>query len=219
LEYFDVYSEPIATLYGQVHWRAHPTVKLPDDIIQRFENKVMAIVGYEVDQVRIMDDENNHIEEQEETQQQSVPITWAYNHHYGAFLLNSRTTRLVPKNNNKKKKQVIATPAEATQLHHDTGHTTHLMAEFINDIDEDYDDSYDFPQVHFFSEGNGGEMRLSYHGYPTGYAQLLDSPDAFQVTPMQIDTWNRERMTNATYVPGGPLPKSSSIPNHDDNRA
>ena len=32
---------------------------------------------------------------------------------------------------------------------------------------------------------------MSYHGYAPGYAQLIDSPTAFQITPMQIDTWNR----------------------------
>ena len=50
-------------------------------------------------------------------------------------------------------------------------------------------EEFQYPQVQLFSEGNGGEMRLSYHGYPKGYAQLIESPDSFQVTPMQIDTW------------------------------
>jgi len=69
----------------------------------------------------------------------------------------------------------------------------------------------EIPLSHFFSEANGGEMRLSYHGYPAGYAQLIDSPTVFNIQPMQIDTWNRES-SNAAYKPGGPLPRSSSIP-------
>ena len=28
-------------------------------------------------------------------------------------------------------------------------------------------------------------------GYPRGMAQLIDSPTEFVMTPMQIDTWNR----------------------------
>jgi len=32
----------------------------------------------------------------------------------------------------------------------------------------------------FISEGNGGESRKSFHGYPHGYAQLIESP---QVNP------------------------------------
>ena len=51
-EYFDVYSKPIKTLYSQVHWTTHRDIKLPQDIIDRFNGgKVMAVTGYEVDQV------------------------------------------------------------------------------------------------------------------------------------------------------------------------
>ena len=50
-EYFDVHSHPIATRYGQVYWTQMPPVDLPADIVSRFDNKTMAIVGYEVDQV------------------------------------------------------------------------------------------------------------------------------------------------------------------------
>lgn len=42
------------------------------------------------------------------------------------------------------------------------------------------------PTSAWFSEGNGGEMRKSYHGYPKGYAQLIDSPVSFSVQPMQV---------------------------------
>jgi len=44
LEYFEVYSKPIKTLYGQVHWRNHGDIALPDDIVKRFAGgKVMAV--------------------------------------------------------------------------------------------------------------------------------------------------------------------------------
>ena len=45
-----------------------------------------------------------------------------------------------------------------------------------------------------FGGANGGEYRKSFHGYPPGTAQLINSPHSFVVTPMQIDTWNRDKM-------------------------
>eukprot|EP00117_Sycon_ciliatum_P033947 scpid107755/ scgid26010/ len=65
-EYFDVYSPPIKTRYGQVWWTLMDPVTIPDEIIQRFANKTMAVIGYETDQVR-----------QTPTGDVSVPITWA----------------------------------------------------------------------------------------------------------------------------------------------
>lgn len=37
------------------------------------------------------------------------------------------------------------------------------------------------PNEQYFSEGNGGEFRKSFHGYPAGYAQLVESPTTFMV--------------------------------------
>lgn len=73
-EYFDMYSLPIKTLYSQVHWKSHGPIKFPDHIVERFDDgKVMALMGYEVDQVR-----NDPVTGEEV----SVPLTWTYNHHY-----------------------------------------------------------------------------------------------------------------------------------------
>ena len=38
---------------------------------------------------------------------------------------------------------------------------------------------------------NCERFRKSFHGFPPGNAVLLDSPDSFIVTPMQIDTVRR----------------------------
>lgn len=66
------------------------------------------------------------------------------------------------------------------------------------------------PLVQTFSSGNGGEFRMSYKGFPKGYAQLIDSPDTFRITVMAVDTWNREAMVNnAPKFVAGPLPKST----------
>lgn len=193
-EYFDSYSLPIRSLYSQVHWTSHGDIPLPPEIVERFSNgKVLAIVGYEVDQVRVDETSGEEV---------SVPITWAYNHHYGAYLYSSKTTRLVQK----------ATTAKTAHMSH--GSDKVWVVEPLEGFDSEVTDegsSLDsaFPQSTFFSEGNGGEMRKSYHGYPKGYAQLIQSPDTFSTQPMQIDTWNRN-MTDTTFLPG-PLPKSSKI--------
>ena len=61
--------------------------------------------------------------------------------------------------------------------------------------------------------GNGGEYRKTYHGFPAPFARLLESPQAFQFTPMQIDTFHREHMSfnvsgGSPFV-AGPQPRNS----------
>lgn len=86
-DYFDVYSLPIKTLYSQVHWTSHGAIPLPDHIIDRFQDgKVMALMGYEVDQVR---------DDPVTGEEVSVPITWAYNHHYIAVRKNDTCQKRV----------------------------------------------------------------------------------------------------------------------------
>lgn len=61
-------------------------------------------------------------------------------------------------------------------------------------------------------KGNGGESRKSFHGYPNGFAQLIESPQSYHLTPMQIDTRNREcgatinDTNNCTQFIPGPEP-------------
>jgi len=101
----------------------------------------MAVTGYEVDQVRITKDGEDI----------PVPITWAYNHHYGANLVNSRKFQLVRKEKT----------ADAAKLELAHGASHHLVGEFkegMAPVDDSYGD--EIPQMHFFSEANGGEMRL-----------------------------------------------------------
>lgn len=187
-EYFEIYSPPIKTKYSQVFWRMQEAVPIPIKVQERFANKIMAVTGYEVDQVRLT-----------EKGDLSVPITWAYNHHYGAFLSNSKKAKLVQR------------PAGPDQMYMNHNAKEYWTAELIHDDDENENDGdEEIPVNVFFSEGNGGEFRLSYHGYPKGYAQLIESPDTFHINPMQIDTWNRQHL-DSEYHPG-PLPKSSRIP-------
>merc|ERR1719498_2278255 len=71
------------------------------------------------------------------------------------------------------------------------------------------------PTGQMFSEGNGGESRKSFHGYPKGFAQLIESPTTWHITPMQIDTRNRDcgvtpaDVKNCTKFTPGPEPKQT----------
>ena len=60
---------PVTSTYGEVFWTSLPEVKLPEDIVQRFKGKGMAVVGFEVDQVRKTPEGDV-----------SLPINLAYNH-------------------------------------------------------------------------------------------------------------------------------------------
>eukprot|EP00440_Ansanella_granifera_P035912 gb/GFBE01038957.1/.p1 GENE.gb/GFBE01038957.1/~~gb/GFBE01038957.1/.p1 ORF type:complete len:785 (+),score=142.22 gb/GFBE01038957.1/:1-2355(+) len=196
-EYFDVYSDEIATHYGEVFWTSLPPVSLPEDIISRFRGKVMAVTGYEADQV--MESPEGDV---------SVPISWAYNHHYVSWMTGQYSEM----------NQVPADP-------HDTmNHGAPFVWKALEKPEAASRTTFkDVPTSQIFSEGNGGEMRKSFHGYPKGYAQLIHSPDTFKITPMQIDTRNRDCGANYTDVSKcleftpGPEPRSArffrGIPN------
>ena len=76
------------------------------------------------------------------------------------------------------------------------------------------DEQGDLPSSTAIGAGNGGEYRKSFHGFAPGYGQVIESPQSLQLTPMQIDTWNRDKMdlrTGEPFVPG-PLPRNSLAP-------
>ena len=83
VEYFEAYVGPFTSLYSQVWWAALPTVDLPADIQARFNNSAMAIIGYEVDQVRKAGDKD--VDGSILKEDVSVPINVAYNHHHDAY--------------------------------------------------------------------------------------------------------------------------------------
>jgi hypothetical protein len=96
----------------------------------------------------------------------------------------------------------------------DTGLNNHGAPSFYHtfrreDIGDPNADS-DVPTSQFFSEGNGGEFRKSYHGYPKGMAQFIESPTTFHIQPMQIDTKNRHY--NGSDFKADLLPAASEAP-------
>ena len=190
VSYFDVYTPPIRTRYGEVYWTMMDPVALPDYIIKRYKGKTMAIVGYEADQVR--KDANGNDE--------SMPIFWQYNHHYCAWMTGDKST--------------VKEVDEAT-YRQTAEYGAFNNEKFWIPVEVDGDDGVDsappgIPINQFISEGNGGEYRKSFHGYPRGYAQLIYSPDTFRITPMQIDTHNRDH-DKSKFVPG-PVPKNAASP-------
>ena len=152
-------------------------VKIPQDIIDRFEGKIMAVTGYETDQVF--------------PNGTSVPITWAYNHHYEAYL-RSIGSNLYKVDFNSE---------------NDYGQYNHGAKEIWK-----INNTLPFSSL-FFSEANGGEFRQSFHGYPNNYSQLIRSPRFFNIQPMQIDTRNRDpKYINQTKFVAGILPREAASP-------
>jgi len=179
-EYFDVWAPEIATHYGEVFWTDQGSNPLPPDVIKRFDGKVIAIQGYEQDQVMVTPTGSPGANPEKDV---SVPINWAYNHHYCAWMtgkhveMKSRPTSLM-----------FDGDAYASGAH---GQQTMMVP--VEKSDAPPREFEDVAQTSWFiSEGNGGESRKSFHGYPQGYAQLLESPTSWHITPMQIDTRNRE---------------------------
>lgn len=194
--YFDVYSPTIKTLYSQVFWKSLPPVDIPDDIVKRFDGKGMAVVGFEVDQVRRTDHGDV-----------SVPITVAYNHHFETTMIG-KAARF--------QQQELQGPNDP-RAHGSHGHGAPLNwrpgdAQWT--VQEPEPVAGAIPNRQDFRGANGGEFRKSFHGYPPGFAQVVASPTQFQITPMQIDTWNREKMniSHPTRFVPGPVPRTSLAP-------
>ena len=72
------------------------------------------------------------------------------------------------------------------------------------------------PHVQSFSEGNGNEHRVSFHGYAKGFAQLIHSPTTWTNNPMIINT-NKKLTDDTSPGPiGGPQPRNSLAPQGAD---
>ena len=66
---------------------------LPPDIVKRFDGKVIAIQGYEQDQVMVTPVGKPGVNPEKDV---SVPINWAYNHVREALSLRSSTWPRLP---------------------------------------------------------------------------------------------------------------------------
>ena len=191
VEYMDVYSPLISSQYSEVYWTMMDPVPLDPAVVDKFKGKIMAVVGYETDQV--IKSPGGDV---------SVPIIHAYNHHYCAYMSGALSEM----------KQVtgdLGVEDRGMNNHGAPAWWQTFMKEGVSDAASDSG----VPTSQFYSEGNGGEFRKSYHGYPSGYAQLIESPEFFHIQPMQIDTKNRHY--NGTDFKPDLLPKVSYIPSSE----
>ena len=190
-EYMDLYSAPITSRYADVYWTMLPTIPLPKDIESKFNNKVMAITGYEMDQVIVYP---NGTEE-------SVPCTWSYNHHYVAHLQGANSKMIT-----------VKTPSNYKM--YDFSHSVSDQESYNFVTINKTTSPSNIATSQTFSSANGGESRGSFHGYPNNKAQLIHSPKAFYIQAMQIDTRNRDPryINDKTTYHAGLLPKSNKAP-------
>jgi len=209
-ESFDVYSPIISQLYSQVFWKGLPPVRLPQYIIDKYRNKGMAVIGFEIDQVMLDNNTGAEI---------SIPINAVYNHHFESTMiggsLETRFELASPQD-----PRVLASIMERNHLGSNGGHGIPPHQPYWLVVG-DMVSVTGLPVRQDFGGANGGEMRQSFHGYAPGFAQLIESPRELQITPMQIDTWHRDLMplylhtrhflTPPKFV-AGPLPRSSKAP-------
>ena len=65
---------------------------------------------------------------------------------------------------------------------------------FVNMAVEHTPSDNGLPTSLVFGYSNGGEFRKTYHGLLPPYAQVVESPTRIHIEPMQIDTWNRDKV-------------------------
>ena len=191
VEFFDVYHGPITSTYGKVWWTSTSN-KIPEDIVKRFDGKVMAVIGMESDQVRKGAGPNG--------EDVPVPITMSYNHHHDTAVVG-------------KGSHLEEVPMEQAKKQHGRDYIRLDHGKAWVPV-EHAPSKGGHPTSAMFSDGNGGEYRKSMHVYAPPFAQLVESPHEFSGSPMQIDTWNRDKMDiNGTspFVPG-PYPEHVLAP-------
>jgi hypothetical protein len=185
-EFFEVNGPETITKYSQVYWKSQP-VELPEHIISRFDNKVMAVTGMEVNIVRT--NANGTIS--------SAPAYELYNHHYSGWMYGKDAA---PKNTQtgsddnpqpshpshpSHPSQQSATAPIAPMAHGQPLPQWIVTKSNMDSI------SVDYPNVQAFSEGNGNEHRGAYKGYAKSFAQLIKSPKTWANNPMIINTNKR----------------------------
>jgi hypothetical protein len=128
------------------------------------------VVGFEADQVRKGAGANG--------EDVSVPINVAYNHHYAATLLGEGSRMERVRYDPKDPRTTLFTPEPGWDF-----------------IPVEHTPSPNgLPTNVWAGYSNGGEFRKTYKGLAPPYAQVLESPTSFSFQPMQIDTWNRDKM-------------------------
>jgi hypothetical protein len=194
-DYFDVYTPEITSTYAQNFWHDMGSNPLPAHIVAKFKDRGIAIVGYEHDQVMVEPVGQPGANPEKDV---SVPFNWVYNHHYMMWMTGEGSEMRYIELENKKLETLLGYPEYSHSYHFGMGkrvnasHTRLWRPVADGARKESLGVPAGVPIDHFFSEANGGESRKSFHGYPHGYAQVIANPEKWHITPMQIDTRNRE---------------------------
>ena len=133
-----MYHGPIKSRYSEIFWTSISN-DLPPEIVRRFDGKVMAIVGIEMDQVRRTADGDV-----------PVPITVAYNHHHDTAVVGSGTRLEIVDMNDER---VARAGRDFIRL---SGRRAWLPVEHTPS-------ARGYPTSALFSDGNGGEYRKTFH--------------------------------------------------------
>lgn len=181
--YFELLSHPVSYQYSEVFWKPQPAIPLPPDVVAEFANRSISITGFEVDVLRL--NATGGLE--------SVPAYEAYNHHYCCTLLGAQA------------KMVNMGPPGELGFRGFGVHEPEMMPRPRPGAFGD--DSW-IPTAHNFWQGNGGEYRKSFKYLPTGFGQMISSPNEWVLQPMLINTKNPDGSGNR----GGPLPRNSQAP-------
>jgi hypothetical protein len=142
VEYFDWVSKPMTTRYSQVWWKPLTPTPLPKEMVDKYANSSVAIVGWEIDQIFYDADGQEH----------SLPINANYNHHYVAQLVGGSTTF-------KKIKLSGEDDPHLPELRkHSHGMVNMEQEHYIAELGTN-------GSSRFVSSGNGGEYRKTFHGF------------------------------------------------------
>lgn len=160
-ESFEVYSPPITTRYSQVWWAPLAPAPFPDHIVKQYAGKGMAIVGWEIDQVRKGAGSKG--------EDVSVPISASYNHHYGVTMIGA-SARF-------RKIQLEGPDDPRAKEFSEGGHGGPLPWEQPHySVEQVAPSASGHPVKVAATSANGGEYRKTMHGFPPGYALVVDSP-------------------------------------------
>ena len=197
-EYFELLGPEVTTRYSEVFWHTQP-IQLPEDIINRFDNKVMAVTGYEVDIVRTSKKDNKIVT----TSAASYEI---YNHHYSGWMYGKGASPSSYEQSGSDDNPIVGSSIDEEIP------MMHGMPLPRWEIKQNGTDAIDYPNVQGFSEGNGNEHRGSYKGYAKGYAQVIKSPRIWANNPMIINT--NKKLTNEKGTASSPGHISRLLPKH-----
>merc|ERR1712176_740168 len=173
---FSVLSRPMKLKYGEVHNTVRDPIKLPENIVQEFAERPIAIVDYQVDIVRF-DDEGNEVQ---------VPLYDGYNHHYLMILGRYETMKSLYESH---KLDPYGGYGLNTTANKPTTRTSSMASmQQLKRSMMDFGGSGKRERAAIFGGGSGAEERGTSHRLPRPYAHVVDKPEALMPLIHLINT-------------------------------